>query len=316
MQVTIQPRTKPPRVILPPSPNLISSLVRVARKYGDVVHVLSPVFDFYFLNDPELVHEVLVTKHRSFVKGDILQRGKKVFGEGLLTSEGEFHHRQKRLIQPAFYSSKVTNYADIVVDYTDRMLDSWKEGRALNVHQEMTHLTMAIIAKCLFNEDINRAGEGNIVESLSDVVEYFNRLSGPFAWFFEKVPINGKYEASLRKIGRMIYETIRDRRRRNIDAGDILSMLLRARDPSGRPAMSDKQIRYETLILFAAGHETTANALSWTWYLVSKNPKIEAKLHQEVDLVLGRRVPSVEDIPKLDYTRRVFTEALRLYPPA
>ena len=288
----------------------------MARKNHDIAHVISPVLDFYFVNEPKMVNEVLFTKHMNFVKGDILKRGKKVFGEGLLTSEGDFHHSQKRLIQRAFYSSTLASYSKVMLDYTDRMLESWKNKQTLDIHKEMTHLTMAIMAKTLFDKDIYSSGE-DIIDTLSDVVQYFDRLSGPFAWFLGRLPINGRYEKSLRKIDKMIYETILDRRNNIEDHGDILSMLLRAKDSADR-AMSDKQIRDETLILFAAGHETTANALSWTWYLLARNPRIERKLHDEIDLVLGRerRKPSNEDIPKLEYTKKVVMETLRLYPPA
>ncbi len=310
-------QARPPRVVLPPSVNLITSLSRIAKKHRDITHVLSPVLDFYFLNEAKMVDEVLVTKHMDFVKGDLVKRGKKVFGEGLLTSEGEFHHRQKRLVQPAFYSSKVASYSDTMMSYTDRMLGSWKEGQVLDIHKEMTHLTMSIMAKCLFDKDIDTAGK-DTVKSLSDVVEYFDRLSGPFAWFLGRLPINGRYEISLKKIDRMIYDIILERKRISRDYADILSMLLRAKGSSGQPAMSDKQVHDETLILFAAGHETTANALSWAWYLISKSPRVETKLYEEIDLVLGKenRLPTAEDIPRLDYTRKVFTETLRLYPPA
>jgi cytochrome P450 len=310
---------KPPRVILPPSPNLLTSLLRVARKYGDVVYVLSPVFNFYLLNNPDQIHEVLVSKHASFSKGSVLLRGKRVFGEGLLTSEGEFHHRQKRIVQPAFYSSKVLTYSDIIVSCTNQAITSWKDKQILDVHREMTRLTMKIIAECLFSGDIG-CNNPKIAQLLSDVVEYFNRLSGPFSWFFEKIPINGRYESSLRKIDKMIYAIIRQRRRKDRNYEDILSMLLRADDTKDHSAISDKQIRDEVLILFAAGHETTANALSWTWYLLAQNPGAEKRLHSEIDLVLGNnlgvRKLSAEDIPRLDYIRKVFTEALRLYPPA
>ena len=312
-----EPEVKPPRMILPPSTNLISSLARVARRNQDVVQVFSPVLNFYFLNKPELVHEVLVTKHSYFSKGDVLRRGKKVFGDGLLTSEGEFHHRQKRLVQQAFYSSKIANYVDTIIDYTDRMLNSWKGGELRDIHKEMTHLTMFIIAKCMLNLDIDSA-RGGIVEALSDVVEYFDRVSGPFAWFFENLHINARYEASLKRVSSLIYDTIRNRNKSNQDFEDILSILLCTRDSSGCPAMSEKQVHDEALILLAAGHETTANALSWVWYLLSQNPKVEEKLDHEIELVLGeeRSRPLAKDVSKLCYTRKVFKETLRLYPPA
>jgi len=203
---------------------------------------------------------------------------------------------------------------DTILSYTDRMLDSWKDGQALDIHDELTRLTMAIIAKCLFNEDVGSEAE-DISMALSDIIEYFNRLSSPFAWLLEKLPSNRKYESAVRRVDEMVYGMIRDRKKNHRDYGDLLSMLLEARDTSGA-AMSDRQVRDEALILFAAGHETTANALTWTWYLVSQNPKVEKKLHDEVDSILydGRK-PSMEDVLKLDYTTKVFTESMRLYPP-
>lgn len=306
---------RPPRIIFPPNPNLIAALTRVARRHNQVAHVLSPVFDFYLVSDPNLIQEVLVTKHMNFLKGDFLQRTKRVFGEGLLTSEGSFHHKQRHLIQPALKATKIADYAEIMMSYTDRMLDSWEDGSVLDIHAAMTNLTMAIIAKCLFNEDVESVAS-DISKSLSDIIEYFNRLSSPFAWLLEKLPSNQKYDAAVRKVDRLVYDMIRERRKGNSEYKDLLSMLLEARDTTGA-AMSEKQVRDEALILFAAGHETTANALSWTWYLISQNSKVENKIHDEVDSLLnGRQRPSVEDIQKLDYTTKVLTESMRLYPPA
>jgi len=179
----------------------------------------------------------------------------------------------------------------------------------------MTRLTMAIVAKCLFNEDVE-GQSGSLSQSLTDIIEYFNRLSSPFAWLLEKLPSNKMYSRAIEQVDRMVYSMIEDRRKTGSDPGDLLSMLLSARDLDGG-AMSEKQVRDEALILFAAGHETTANALSWTWYLVSQHPDVAAKLQEEVDSLLGKtNPPTFSDVPKLTYATNVFTEAMRLYPPA
>jgi len=306
---------KPPRMVVAPSTNIIGTVTRVGRKYPEMAELRSPLFDFYLASDPALIQEILVTHHKNFVKGDFLQRTKKVFGEGLLTSEGDFHHRQRRLVQPAFNHASIAGYAGVVTSYTDRVLNEWNDEEILDIHGEMTRLTMAIVAKCLFNEDVE-GQSGSLSQSLTDIIEYFNRLSSPFAWLLEKLPSNKKYSRAIEKVDRMVYSMIEDRRKTGSDPGDLLSMLLSARDLDGG-AMSEKQVRDEALILFAAGHETTANALSWTWYLVSQHPDVAAKLQEEVDSLLGKtNPPTFSDVPKLTYATNVFTEAMRLYPPA
>ena len=145
------------------------------------------------MSEPELIQEILVNQHKNFVKGDFLQRTKRVFGEGLLTSEGDFHHRQRRLVQPAFNHSRIAAYAETMTAYTDRVLSSWRSGEVLDIHAEMTRLTMAIVAKCLFNEDVEEKSS-SISGSLTDIIEYFNRLSSPFAWLLEKLPSNRKVQ--------------------------------------------------------------------------------------------------------------------------
>jgi cytochrome P450 len=306
---------KPPRMVVAPTTNIIGTVLRVAKKYPEMAEMRSPLFDFYLVSDPDLIQEVLVTQHKNFVKGDFLQRTKKVFGEGLLTSESDFHHRQRRLVQPAFSHTRIAGYADVITAYTDRVLGDWKDGQILDLHAEMTRLTMTIIGKCLFNEDVEEQS-GTLSQSLTDIIEYFNRLSSPFAWLLEKLPSNRKYLRAVERVDKMVYGMIEDRKKTGSDPGDLLSMLLSARDLDGG-AMSDRQIRDEALILFAAGHETTANALSWTWYLVSTHPEVEKKIHEEVDSVLDKgNPPAFADVPRLPYITNVLTEGMRLYPPA
>lgn len=306
---------KPPSMaVVPIGSFLINNLKRIHR-YRDVVHLRMGVGDFYLVNSPSMIQEVLVTKQREFVKGEFLQNTKKVFGEGLLTSESDFHHRQRRLIQPAFHHDRIKAYAGVITSYGERSTGSWRDGEVVDIHEEMTRLTMAIIAKCLFDFDVESKSK-SISEDLSLIIEYFDRLSSPISALLERLPSNKKYLKAVERTDAFVYGMIKERRASTEDRGDLMSMLLSSKDEDGSD-MSDTQIRDEVLITFAAGHETTSNALTWTWYLLSQNPEVERKLHQEVDFVLAQGAePSFEDISKLEYTNRVLTESMRVYPPA
>ncbi|MGI0085135.1 MAG: cytochrome P450, partial [Nitrososphaerales archaeon] len=294
---------------------LIRNLANVHKKYPDIAHLRLGVADFYLITNPELVKEVLVTKQRGFMKGEYLQRTKKVFGEGLLTSEGDFHHRERGLVQPMFHRDRINSYAKIMSAYAERMTSTWRNGEILDMHKEMMKLTMSIVAKCLFDADIESESE-TIAKDLTTTIEYFNRLSSPLSGLLQKMPTNKKYENAAKRIDSMVDDLIKNKRRSAKEAGDLMTMLLHARDENGAE-MTDRQIRDEVLILFTAGHETTANALTWTLYLLSENPSVRAKLDAELDsLISGSSIPSAEDIPKLEYATKVFTESMRLYPPA
>jgi cytochrome P450 len=301
--------------ILPVGGFLINNLGTIHKRFPDIVHLKVGVADFYLPTNPDLVQEILVTKQRDFIKGRYLQRTKKVFGEGLLTSEGDFHHRQRRLVQPAFHQDRIASYARIMTSYAEREMSSWKDGQVLDIHTEMMRFTMSIVAKCLFGTDI-RTESSQITKDLTTTIEYFNRLSSPLSNILQKLPTNKKYESAVKRIDSMVRGLIEKRRSSNENQSDLMSMLLRAKDQDGT-TMTDQQIRDEVLILFTAGHETTANALTWTWYLLSENPSVEKRLHDEVDSVIPKdQVPRTEDANSLQYTRQVFTESMRLYPPA
>ncbi len=294
----------------------IKSFTWLAKKYGDISYFRVGRNRFYFLNSPEYIYDALVKDHKNLIKGKYLQNTKRVFGEGLLTSEGEFHHRQRRLIQPAFYHEQISSYANVMTSYASRQIDTWKNGETLDIHGEMNRLTMTIVAKCLFDADIEIESRG-IGIALADTIEYFNRLSSPLAPLLEVLPLPStkKYRRSVEKLDRMVYRLIEEKRNDRADRPDLLSGLLNARDAEGK--MTDEQVRDEILILFAAGHETTANALTWTWYLLSQNLEVEEKFHTEIDLLLKENeLPSPEDLPKLSYATKVLTESMRIYPPA
>ncbi|HZW55666.1 MAG TPA: cytochrome P450 [Nitrososphaerales archaeon] len=314
-EVKIKTKAIPSVSIVPVGSFLLRNLANIHKKYQDIVQLKLGVTKLYLVTNPELIQEILVTKQRDFVKGEYLQRTKKVFGEGLLTSEGDFHHRQRRLVQPAFHQSRIESYASTMTSYTERMIGSWHDGQTLDIHKEMMKLTMSIVAKCLFDTDVESESE-TIARDLTTTIEYFGRLSSPISPLLQKLPSNRKYEEAIKRIDAMVYGLIEGRRKLGKDTGDLMSMLLHAKDEAG-VEMTDRQLRDEVLILFAAGHETTANALTWTWYLLSENEAVEAKMHEEVDSVIpDGSLPTAHDLAKLDYTTKVLTESMRIYPPA
>ena len=290
----------------------------LAKRYGDISFFRIGPQEAFFLNHPDLIKDVLVTHNQNFMKGLVLQRAKRLLGEGLLTSEGEFHRRQRRLAQPAFHRQRIASYAEIMVDYATRTGKRWQDGAKLDVSQEMMRLTLGIVGKTLFDADVE-SESGDVGEAMTVVMELFDTLTMPFFELLSKLPLPQlrRFDAARTKLDRIIFSLVDDRRRSGVDRGDLLSMLLLAQDEEGDGGqMTDQQLRDELLTIFLAGHETTANALTWTWYLLSKHPEAEARFHQELNEVLGSRKPNFEDAAQLRYTEMVLAESMRLYPPA
>jgi cytochrome P450 len=295
------------------SRNRLRFMERVAS-HGDLAWFRLRESDFYLAEHPDYVRDVLVTSSRRFVN---LQTMSSALGNGLLTSEGEFHKRQRRLIQPAFHHKRIAGYGDVMVEYTDRAANEWTDGQEADIHQEMTDLTLAIVCKTLFDTDISTEDAGQFRDALTSLLERSGE-GGPF------FPAKGRATPAQRQalketlaiIDEFLYDMI-ERGRRNPGGGhDILSMLLVAQDEEGDGGgMTDQQVRDEALALVAAGHETVANALTWTWYLLDQHPEAEAKLHAELDGVLDGRLPTAEDLPSLPYTEMVLSESMRLHPP-
>ncbi|HZB44448.1 MAG TPA: cytochrome P450, partial [Pyrinomonadaceae bacterium] len=294
----------------------------LARQYGDVAQFRIGPQKAFLLSHPDHVRDVLVTHHERFHKGRALQRSKRLLGEGLLTSEGAHHRRQRRIAQPAFHRQRVASYGAVMVEYAARAAERWREGRTLDISEEMMRLTLAIAGKTLFDADVEQHDADEVGAALTEVMELFGYLMLPYSELLEKLPFPlppvVRFQRARKRLDAVIYRIIDERRRSGGDRGDLLSMLLLAEDEEDAGArMSNEQVRDEVMTLFLAGHETTANLLAWTWYLLSQHPEVEARLHAELDAVLtGGRLPTVEDIPALRYTEMVVAETMRLYPPA
>jgi cytochrome P450 len=321
----------------------INTLSNIAREYGDMSYFKLGREHVYLINNPDYIEKVLIYDHRNFKKGKRLQTAKAVLGEGLVTTEGEFHNRQRRLIQPIFHPKQIMTYSNTMTDYATLMRDRWKDGDTVDVSEEMMRLTLGIICKSVLNYDIESEAR-QVGKALTTIRKYSKRLQSPIGHVLDKIPVlpavKGAREAK-KELDSLMYQMIADRRRQEqgnnngkSSDNDLLSRLMQAHDPdtpnnirtlsnNNEEKMPDRQVRDEVMTIFIAGHETTANALTWTFYLLSQNQDVETKLHDEINSVLGdsrdnnieSRIPSADDIPKLQYTEKVLRESMRLYPP-
>ena len=290
-----------------------------ARTYGDVARFTFGSQPVYLVSHPDMIEDVLVTSAKKFMKGIALQRAKRLLGEGLLTSEGQMHLRQRRTIQPLFHRQQVQRFADAMVRHAVRWRDSVEDGSTMNVTDEMGGLTLAIVGETLFSTNVQKDAD-EVREALTDAVQSFAYAVLPGIELIEKLPVGPfvKVRKARARLDRIILRVIAERRANPHASQDLVSMLLAARDPENpsEPGMSDQQIRDEAMTIFLAGHETTANAMAWTFHLLGNAPEVEVKLIEELERVLNGRLPAVEDVPKLEYTRAVIAESMRLYPPA
>ena len=291
---------------------------RTARTYGDIAHFTFGPQQVYLVSHPEWIEDILVTSAKKFKKGVALQRAKRLLGEGLLTSEGKAHLRQRRTIQPLFHRQQVQRFAETMVRHAVRWRDSLSPNAAIDVTAEMGGLTLAIVGETLFSSNVQGDAD-EVREALTDAVQSFAYALLPGIEVMEKLPLPmfTRVRKARERLDRVVHRVIAERRSQPEGGNDLVSMLLAARDPEN-PAegMSDMQIRDEAMTIFLAGHETTANAMAWTWHLLAGAPAIERRLHEEIDRVLDGRTPAVEDVPKLEYTRGVIAESMRLYSPA
>ena len=324
-------RTKAVRAPLPPGPtgNLILGVmpefnrdmlgfIERARDYGDVVRMRFLYLTAYFLYHPDDIEFVVATNAKNFIKARSLRSPlfQRLVGNGLLTSEHDEWKRQRRLAQPAFHRQRINSYGDVMVDYTQRMLGSWKDGEERDIHRDMMRLTLEIVVKTLFNADVS-ADADKVGRVLAQIVKPF-ASQATLKWIMDnRLPTttHRRFNQDAKEIDNIVYRIIAERRQSGGDEGDLLSMLLQAHDEDGSQ-MSDKQLRDEVMTLFLAGHETTALTLSWAWYLLARNPNTERRFHEELQEVLGANTPTVADLPRLKYCEMIAKESMRLYPPA
>lgn len=287
------------------------------RQYGDLVSMKFFKHDAYQVNHPDLIAEVLknnyTTWRKSFVYKVVLAD---YIGNGLLISDGDFWRRQRKLMQPAFHTNRIQAYADTMVDYTQTMLDEWQVGEIRDVSTEMMSLTLRVVGKTLFDTDLQNMSKQvatALPDMLHDVSSEARAVIRLPKWI--PTPLRIRKKHTIQKLNDVVMPIIETRRESGEDTGDLLSMLLLSKDENGE-GMTDQQVRDEAVTLVLAGHETTANALTWTLYLLSQHPEIEQKLAAEIERVLGDNLPTLADIRELTYTEMVLKESMRLYPPA
>lgn len=298
-----------------PRGDAVGYFTRCVREYGDIVFLRFLGVPMCFVNRPEFIESVLVTQSNNFEKSKDYRALRRVLGNGLLTSEGDFWRRQRKLVQPAFHQERIAVYAEVMAGFTRRMMASWADGQELDIHEAMMRLTLDIVAKTLFDTDVSHEAE-DVSAALDVLMGKFMRQAG-FAFLLPKfvpIPTTSRLQRAVKQLDKVIYGIIRQRRTSGQMSGDLLSVLLQAQDDQGN-GMTDRQLHDEIMTLFLAGHETTANALSWTWLLLGRNPEAAEKLDEELRAVLGGRTPTPADLPRLVYTDRVLRETMRLYPP-
>lgn len=291
-------------------------LTRLAQTYGDVVHCNIGQEHVFFLNHPDDIRELLVVQHEHFRKGEGVMMLDRMLGKGLITNDGPSHKKQRRLVQPAFHRKRIAGYATAMVESAWQQARLWQDGTQVDMAEEMLHLTLVIVGRTLFNTNVT--GEADtFYEALDTAMEAFRKI-GLSSWgrLIERLPfpINARLRRARARLDRVAYRVIDEHRRAGTDQGDLLSMLLMARDEDGNP-MDELQVRDEIMTLFLAGHETVAHALTWTFYLLTQHPDVLAKLQLEVDTVLADRPATFEDLPKLVYTEQVLAESMRVCPP-
>jgi cytochrome P450 len=294
--------------------DLLGLYTRCARDYGDVALLRFGLKPVYLLSHPDLIEQVLTS--RNFIKHYAVRMNRLLLGNGLLSSEGDFWLRQRRLIQPAFLRDRLAGYAPVMVEHAERLASAWQAGQRRDLCADMRQLTLAIAAETLFGADAT--GQGPLVhQALVEVMDSFNRRLFSLLRLPESVPTPANLRArrAVRRLDALLYGIIEQRRARG-GRNDLLSLLLQARDEQDGTGMTDRQLRDEAMTLFLAGHETTALALTWTWYLLGQHPEVVEELSAELRRVLGGRAPTAADVPQLAYTERVLLESMRLYPPA
>jgi cytochrome P450 len=302
------------RRVRPANPILLFQ--QLARDYGDIVHYKLAWNHIVFLNHPDYIREVLVVQNDNFVKERTVRRSKMLLGEGMITAEAALHRMQRQVAQPAFHRQRIPQYASTMVREAARVRDAWRDGEQRDIATDMMHLTLSIVAETLFATDLR--------EEVHELADAINRIMGLYnflvmlpaaEWLVHvRPPGLAAFVRARKRIDRVVCRMIEAHRREHSDTGSLLDMMLAA--SPDRSAESEQSLRDQVITIFLAGYETVANALIWTWYLLSQNPECERRFHQEIDRELQRRLPTFDDIPRLRYVEMVLAESMRLYPPA
>jgi cytochrome P450 len=299
--------------------NPILLFEHLTNTYGKMAHYRVGPSDIVLVGEPEFIREILIVQAQNFIKERTQKRMKILLGEGLITSDGESHKRQRRIAAPAFHRQRIQAYGAIMAERAAAMRESWREGAEIDISAEMMRLSLEVVARTLFAQEVTE----NILiinHEVNAIMKLYNFLVAlPRAEDYLHWPIPGlmRFRRARRRLDEVVYRMIAEHRAAGVDRGDLLSMLLRSRDvEQDSSGLNEEQLRDEVLTIFLAGYETVANALAWTWMLLAQNPAAEAKLHEELDHVLCGRLPTVDDLPQLRYTEMVLAESMRLYPPA
>jgi cytochrome P450 len=296
-------------------------LLSLARDYGDITYYRIGIYTGYLVVHPDYIRHILQLNHQNYSKENYdYEMLKPVLGEGLLTSNGDHWLRQRRLIQPAFHQQHIAGLGPIVSRAAAELLEAWDavaaRGEAIDVAADMQRLTLRTIGEALFSIDIRAETDtigGSFAVLNRETSHRLKTLLVPPLWI--PTPRNLVFKRARAELDRVVYDIIANRRRGRAPQDDLLDMLVAAREQGSGEGMTDRQLRDEVMTLLLAGHETTATALTWTWYLLSKHPGAARRLRAELNKVLGGRLPAVDDLSALDYTRRVIQESMRLYPP-
>jgi cytochrome P450 len=290
-------------------------LTECANKYGDIVPLRLGLTPACLITNPDYIEQVLKDRD-SFIKGKGLRALHSLLGQGLLTSEGESWFRQRRLAQPVFQQKRIAGYGKVMVEYSEVMVNSWEDAQTRDIHEDMMRLTLNIVMKTIFNQDVSEGEAQDIANAVNVAMDWFEskRKQGFLILEWFPRPENIRYKNAIQQLDKSVYSIINQRRSSGESPGDLLSMLMEARDEDDQSQMSDKQLRDELITLIIAGHETTSNTLSWTWMLLAQYPEVRTKLLEEIDTVLEGRTPTVADLPRLRYADLVIKESMRLYP--
>lgn len=300
--------------------DLLGFLTKATHECGDISHVRFGKTHTVLINHPDYVQDVLVTHAKDFTVNEILKNAQLFLGRTLFSTTGDFHLHERRLLQPLFLRHHLVSYTDAIVESAVRSRDSWQDSATLDVLHEMMRVALGIAGHAMVGVDLSALSDEFSAASL-DAMRFVALMTTlPFGAILDKLPLPAthRFHKEHERLAGIVQDVITRRRQSGEEHNDVLGKLFHAQQAEGGPDgwLTDTQIRDEVLTMLLAGHETTATALTWTWHLLGQHPEVEAKLHAEVDAVLGQRSATAEDMPKLVYTNMVFSEAMRLYPPA